>query len=256
MRGYFLAFLLCLSLFAVHANNRQEADSLSLSVSKPQKMSIIDYKFKPTQLILPAALITTGAIGHSVKGMKDYKLFTRRTTNDRIHLDDYLEWGLLGWVFACDLIGKEKNNWIDQLFLLGIAEGFNAVMVHSLKNMTAISRPDQGNTAFPSGHTANAFLGAHLAFKEFKDSSMFLALSGYPIAAFVASARLYSNRHWGADVVAGAGFGILSVELAYLIYVPIKNAIARKVNMKANNKLVITPTVNTQGGGLYIAFTF
>ena len=92
----------------------------------------------------------------------------------------------------------------------------------ALKNIIARIRPyevveglklliePQSDFSFPSGHTSNAFLGAHMAYKEFKDSSPILAYSGYAIAAFVAGSRLYNNRHWVADVVAGAGFGILS----------------------------------------------
>jgi len=73
---------------------------------------------------------------------------------------------------------------------------------------------------------------------------------------FVAGSRLYNNRHWVADVVAGAGFGILSVELAYLTYFPIRNAIARKINRKAAQNMVIAPTFNEQGGGVYFSYSF
>ena len=107
-----------------------------------------------------------------------------------------------------------------------------------------------------TGHTANAFLGAHIAWKEFKDSSPVLAYSGYALATFVACSRLYNNRHWVADVVAGAGFGILSVELAYLTYFPIRNAIARKINMKGSDRLVVAPTLGPTGGGLYLSWKF
>ena len=117
-------------------------------------------------------------------------------------------------------------------------------------------RPDGGPHSFPSGHTANAFLGAHVAWKEFKDSCPVLAYSGYALATFVACSRLYNNRHWVADVIAGAGFGILSVELAYLTYFPIRNAIARKINMKGNDRLVVAPTFRPDGGGLYLSWKF
>ena len=83
-----------------------------------------------------------------------------------------------------------------------------------------------------------------------------LAYSGYALATFVACSRLYNNRHWVADVVAGAGFGILSVELAYLTYFPIRNAIARKINMKGSDRLVVAPTLGPTGGGLYLSWKF
>ncbi|HVV56505.1 MAG TPA: phosphatase PAP2 family protein, partial [Mucilaginibacter sp.] len=35
--------------------------------------------------------------------------------------------------------------------------------------------------------------------------------------------RVYNRDHWFSDVVAGAGFGILSTKAAYLIYPTIRN---------------------------------
>lgn len=228
----------------------------SVADSVPQKMHIADYRFKPGQLILPASLIAVGAVGTAIDGMNDFHLFSRSERSKQVKVDDYLEWGMLGWVFVCDLMGKEKHNWVDQLFLVTLAEGFNAGMVQGLKSVVPEKRPDGRSHSFPSGHTANAFLGAHIAYKEFKDTSPVLAFSGYAVAAFVAGSRIYNNRHWVADVVAGAGFGILSVELSYLIYFPIRNAIARSVNNRAASRLVMAPVLNEQYGGLYLSFSF
>lgn len=247
----YLIGLLLLPEIAMAAHSEELAQD-----TVKQQMSIIEYKFKPTSLILPASLITVGAVGTAIDGMNDFHLFTRKDSVKQIHIDDYLEWGMLGWVFVCDLIGKEKHNWVDQLCLVAIAEGFNAGMTRTLKYTVNEPRPDGRPYSFPSGHTANAFLGAHIAYKEFKDSSPWLAYSGYALATFVACSRLYNNRHWVADVVAGAGFGILSVELSYLVYFPIRNAIARKINLKKSDKLVIAPVLNEQGGGLYVSYSF
>ncbi|MDL2221394.1 phosphatase PAP2 family protein [Parabacteroides sp. OttesenSCG-928-N08] len=222
-----------------------------------QKMSVTPYTFKPTYLIAPSLLIGIGAAGNHFKGWKDLKLLERKDSVTRFHLDDYMEWGLLGWVFVCDLMGEEKHNWVDQLLLLTLAEGLNGGMVQGIKRLADETRPDGGIFSFPSGHTANAFLGAHLAYKEFRHSSPALAYSGYLMAAFVAGSRVYNNRHWVADVFAGAGVGILSVELAYLIYFPIRNAIARNVNARASRNLVVAPTLNGgHGAGLYVSFAF
>lgn len=224
--------------------------------SIPQKMSVIDYQFKPVHLILPTALIGAGILGTTVDGLNDFHLFSRSDSVKQITIDNYLEWGMLGWVFLCDLMGEEKHNWVDQLFLVCIAEGINAAMVQGIKRTVDTRRPDGQVRSFPSGHTANAFLGAHVAYKEFRETQPVIAYSGYAMATLVAISRLYNNRHWVADVVAGAGFGILSVELSYLIYFPIRNTIARKVNAKAAKGLVVAPMVSGQGGGFYLSFTF
>lgn len=219
-------------------------------------VSLSGYRFKPTSLILPASLITVGVVGTAVEGMNDFHLFRRKDSVKKIRIDDYLEWGMLGWVFVCDLMGKEKHSWVDQLCVVAIAEALNAGMTRTLKYTVNERRPDGGPYSFPSGHTANAFLGAHLAYKEFKHSNPFLAYSGYALAAFVAGSRLYNNRHWVADVVAGAGFGILSVELAYLIYFPFRDAMARRLHAKKSDRLVVSPSLSACGGGVYLSYTF
>ncbi len=243
-------------MFSVLAFAQPLQDEVNVTDSTVQKMSIADYQFKPKSLILPASLIAVGAIGHSIDGMKDFHLFKRGKDPEKIGIDDYLEWGMFGWVFVCDLMGKEKHNWVDQVFLLTLAEGLNAGMVQGLKRGIEVTRPDGNPHSFPSGHTANAFLGAHIAYKEFRESSPALAYSGYAIATFVAASRLYHNRHWVADVVAGAGFGILSVELSYLIYFPIRDALARNINKRATNRLVIAPVISGQTGGFYFSYSF
>lgn len=252
---------LCLFFFVQKGYSLTQADSLSiLSEQKKEpvaeKMPVTPYSFKPTQLILPGSLIALGALGTAIDGWEDFHLISRKSEVDKIRIDDYMEWGMFGWVFICDLFAKEKHSFVDQLFLLTLAEGLNAGMIHGLKNTIDERRPDGAPFSFPSGHTANAFLGAHLAYKEFKDSAPVLAYSGYAMAAFVGGLRVYNNRHWVSDVLAGAGIGILSVELSYLIYFPIRNAIAKRVNAKAARNLVLAPSITPQGGGVYLSFSF
>ncbi len=212
------------------------------------------FKFK--KLILPASLISVGAFGTAIHGMNDYHLFSRKDSVKQIRIDDYLEWGMLGWVFLCDLAGKEKHTWVDQLFLIGIAEGLNAAMTRTLKYAINETRPDGTPYSFPSGHTANAFLGAHIAYKELKDSSPVWAYSGYALATFVACTRIRNNRHWAADVLAGAGFGILSAELSYLIYFPIRDALSRKIGKKKNSRLAAMPAWGPAGGSVSVVWQF
>lgn len=252
----FLFLLLPLLQLLSFPLRAQEKEVVSLPDSLRQRMPVVEYRFQPKSLILPASLIAIGAVGTAIDGMNDFHLLKRKEHVKKIRIDDYLEWGMLGWVFVCDLMGKEKHNWVDQLCLVTIAEGLNAGMTRVLKHTVDEARPDGGRYSFPSGHTANAFLGAHMAYKEFKDSSPVLAYSGYALAAFVAGSRIYNNRHWVADVVAGAGFGILSVELSYLVYFPVRNAIANKINRKGSDRLIVAPTLNQKGGGVYLSYRF
>lgn len=254
--GCLLAWwMACGPLLAAGQKGVVEADTVAAASSR-REIPIVSYRFQPKSLILPASLITVGAIGTAIDGMNDFHLLSRKDSVKQIHLDDYLEWGMLGWVFACDLLGKEKHNWVDQFCVVALAEGMNGLMTHAVKHWVNEPRPDGTDHSFPSGHTANVFLGAHVAWKEFKDSSPWLAYSGYAVAAFVAGSRVYNNRHWIADVVAGAGFGILSVELSYLVYFPIRNAIARCVNLRKSDSLVLSPALHPGGAGLYLSYRF
>ena len=90
--------------------------------------------------------------------------------------------------------------------------------VFSVKKLTRQLRPDgSGYTSFPSGHTAEAFASAEFMRQEYKDVSPWYGIAGYAVATTTGILRLYNNKHWVRDVVAGAGFGILSTKLAYWI---------------------------------------
>ena len=169
---YFVCILLFLFQFTIEmaaavsvpapdAIPRQAREQGAASDTLRQRMPVVQYKFNPKSLILPASLITVGTVGTAIDGMNDFHLFSRKDSVKQIRIDDYMEWGMLGWVFVCDLMGKEKHNWVDQLCLVVIAEGFNAAMTRTVKYAVNEIRPDGGPHSFPSGHTANVFLGAH-----------------------------------------------------------------------------------------------
>ena len=86
-----------------------DLDTLNVRSQAPvkERMPVVAYKFNPKSLILPASLITVGAVGTAIDGMNDFHLFSRKDSVKQIHIDNYLEWGMLGWVFVCALMGKE-----------------------------------------------------------------------------------------------------------------------------------------------------
>ena len=86
----------------------------------------------------------------------------------------------------------------------------------SLKHTLDVERPYPGvYTSFPSGHTVTAFIGAEILRREYGEKYPAIAIAGYTVATGVGIMRMYNNRHWASDVLAGAGVGILSASLMY-----------------------------------------
>ena len=90
------------------------------------------------------------------------------------------------------------------------------LLTEGLKRLTLRTRPDgernRDNSSFPSSHAANAIgLAAVLARRWRRLAPAFGGL-----AVLTALSRIYLNRHWLSDVVAGAaiGFGCAAMVLA------------------------------------------
>ena len=131
-------------------------------------------------------------------------------------------------------------------------------------------RPDGSNYySFPSGHTANAFLGAEFMAQELGDKSIAYSAIGYSFATATGILRMYNRDHWFSDVVAGAGFGILSAKAAYLLYPYIRNRLFKAGREKEENRdvpaelkkekttsSIILPTYREGALGLQFAMQF
>ena len=128
-----------------------------------------------------------------------------------------------------------------------------AVSVKVLKNTTHVERPDFSNyVSFPSGHTATAFIGAEFLHQEYKSISPWIGISGYAVAAATGALRMYNNKYWFSDVVAGAGIGMLSTKIAYWIF-PDKHETA--VKLETNYSMFI-PYYNDGVAGLNWCYAF
>ena len=172
--------------------------------------------------VVPALLIGYGAStinGNGWYSSYDAKRDIRRTFGSyRNHVDDYLQFAPYFELGGVLLAGVESRN--DRLNLALVVLKSEAIMlstVYVVKTLTAIQRPDSSaDNSFPSGHTAQAFLAASIVHTELRDKSQWYGIGAYTVATGVAALRMINNKHWESDVVAGAGFGILSAHLAYL----------------------------------------
>jgi hypothetical protein len=100
-----------------------------------------------------------------------------------------LTWESLLWSSVFELstkyvVGRKRPDETDQAFV------FN---------------PFSGNMSFPSGHTTYAFTAATLASEEY--DTLYVQIPAYAAAGAVGFSRLYADKHWLSDVVAGAWLG-------------------------------------------------
>ncbi len=131
--------------------------------------------------------------------------------------DDYLRLVPLGATVALKACGvQSRDDWQHLLLNAGVSTLITAATTYTLKNTIHDTRPDGTDRhAFPSGHAAIAFSGAHVLYKEYKDVSPWIGIGGYAVATAVSCDRVLRNRHRWDDVAAGAAIGILSTELSY-----------------------------------------
>ena len=73
------------------------------------------------------------------------------------------------------------------------------------------------------------------------------------MATATGAMRVFNKKHWVSDVVAGAGIGILSAEVGYMLLPVWHNVLGIKNNDKS---LVIVPIVSTESAGVGLAYTF
>ncbi|SDL11791.1 lipid A 1-phosphatase [Sphingobacterium mizutaii] len=193
-----------------------------------------NYKLDYRQLIAPAVFIGFGVASLTNESLKELNSSTRyeiyEHQPDHIQLDNYTQYAPALLVYGLNATGiKGKHNLRDRTIIYLTSQMFNAAMVLPLKHIIHEERPDgSNNLSFPSGHTSTAFSSAQFMFREYKDSNIWLGISGYSFALFTGVYRTINNRHWVGDVVAGAGFGILSTELAYWSYPVINRLLTKK----------------------------
>ncbi|REC60182.1 PAP2 family protein [Chryseobacterium pennae] len=205
--------------------NAQNNDTIMADESKKDSLSgIHTSKLNYKSLILPTAFIAYGVAGLTTDKLKQLNFSTRTEINEHqpapMNLDNYTQYVPAVMVYGLNTIGiKGKHNLRDRTIIYASSQLISAAFTMPLKYLVKEERPDQSNTLFfPSGHSATAFSSAQFMFREYKDTNFWLSLSGYPFAIFTGVYRMLNDKHWLGDVVAGAGFGILSTELAYWLF--------------------------------------
>lgn len=242
-----MTFLYALSLKAQTGGN----DTLSIDDKA--------YKFSAKKLIVPSVLISYGVLSLLSDDLKSLNQSTRYETREHIiagaTIDNYMQYAPAAAVYGLNLAGvKGKHNFKDRTIIYATSQLVSAALVLPTKHLVKEERPDGSNRfSFPSGHTATAFSSAHFMFREYKDTNLWLSLSGYPVAAATGIYRIFNDKHWVGDVVAGAGIGILSTEMAYWLF-PMTSKWLSPKNEKQS--FVILPTYQSKQIGLNLIKTF
>ncbi len=85
-----------------------------------------------------------------------------------------------------------------------------ASLTYILKYTVKKQRPSGGMHSFPSGHTSSAFSGASFIQRRY---GWKYGVPAYALAAFTGYSRVYADKHYPIDVVAGAIIGVGSTYL-------------------------------------------
>lgn len=202
-----------------------QPDSRLDSATVSHSDSSLSARVTAKSFILPASLITLGAFGISgkfvISNPEIKEVRDKNFPNFHTHIDNYLQYAPVAAGYGYLAAHYDKHLFWDYTKKIALTEVFVTVLVQPVKHITKIERPDgSANNSFPSGHTAQAFAGATVFCDEFAQHNTWLAISAYGSATAVGALRLLNNRHWASDVIAGAGFGILSAKLSEWIIEP------------------------------------
>jgi hypothetical protein len=175
------------------------------------------------------SLIASGAlIGVGLFTYKDSGFMNRVSIKEGINrylpnfeddVDDYIQYIPYASVYALDAFGvRSKHNTWRKTTTLATGVATSLIVIQGLKYGIAEPRPDgSANNSFPSGHTATAFMGAHILHKEYGERSIYYSVGGYLLATVTGIFRQLNDKHWISDVLVGAGLGIAITEFSYFV---------------------------------------
>ncbi len=244
---FFVLFLHLLSL--KNAIAQEKADSLAEE----------DHQIHYRHLVLPAAFISYGVGSLVSKDIRQLNFSSRTEINehkpDHIRLDNYAQYLPAAMVYGFNAAGiKGEHNLRDRSVIYLGSQVLVAAITVPLKHLVKEERPDGSNyLSFPSGHTATAFSSAWFMYKEYHKEHLLLSFAGFLPATFTGVYRTLNDKHWVGDVVAGAGIGILSTELAYWLFPKLNTAIS---HAKHDHARVMLPYAKQHEFGLSLVQQF
>ena len=217
-------------------------------------------RFRVEQLVAPIALVGIGALGVGEKSpMRGMNLAIKdglyeASKGVKLRFDDYVQYVPVAFYLTLDFMGLKAKHSFGERLAVGVVTYISVTALsQSIKYIVREPRPDTGTrNSFPSGHTMTVFAGAELVRSEYGWGA---GMGAYALAATVGFMRMYNGRHWFNDVLAGAGFGILSARIGYWM-LPLSRHLF-KIPRKGQ-AMIINPTyqANTKAVGMSCAIQF
>lgn len=214
------------------------------------------------KLLIPGTLIGYGILAHSINGLQDLDMEIKNAADDmrtrKIHADNYIQFIPAVAYLGLDFVGAKSNqSLVDRMVIATMAHILMGASVLCIKDTYPHMRPDgSALNSFPSGHTATAFVGAELVRQAYKDESPWYGIGAYALATTVAAMRIYNDKHWFSDVVAGVGIGIISARLATLFYPYLKEHFSDLRKNAKKTETFISPFVYDKAVGFSVGMKF
>ena len=184
--------------------------------------------FRASQLIAPVTLGAAGAALHFI-GHEAVEVPVRSFVQgipgagpSRTDFTSYVRWTPVALHLGLGLVGADSRRpFLDRTIEDAISYGFALGGGYLLKKAFRGERPGGGEfDSFPSGHAVIAFTGAELMRMDY---GWGWGSGAYVLATAIGAERLWSDRHWLGDVLAGAGFGILCAHAGEWLLGPFKS---------------------------------
>ena len=212
---------------------------------------------KPGTYIVPVVLVAYGVSSFVIKPVRNVDYFFegyvhRTDPNYNSKAADYLQLAPAAMVYVLNLAGDEgQNRFVDRTALLALS-GAILTIADGTKYLGHRDRPyGTDPLSFPSGHTGAAFLAAEFLAQEYSWKSPWYGVIGYTMATTTGILRIYGRAHWFSDCVAGAGIGMFSTKLAYVLYPHIRKIFVHKD--KNGKSAMLLPTAVQGAPGLVFA---
>lgn len=248
-----------LSSYGVDGDYLLDGDYIFIGEDSPSK-------FRFPKLIVPSSPIFLGSLTLYVTyaDRLDMSISDKISSgHGQLHFDDYLQYSPALIMWGLNAFGgpnlKPYHKFKQQTTILAMSAITSLVLVQGTKQFVGRNRPDTGaSNSFPSGHTATAFLCAEMLHQEYGQYSPWISILGYSIAATTGYMRVYNERHYIGDIVAGAGVGILSARLGYWFAPKINNWLWGSTTGYAEDSYTtaITPCTIGENIGLNFSLSF